>query len=181
MLRVMGNYNTVYVFVKGWITYNHSLFDLFKVAAIVACAIMGREVPDAAFFTACAKPYFIFTALLATATTLYLARKETALWKQLTLCIIMMDLLPYASADYKLLNLFIPFCFFLKAKPGRNDFAYALLFGLLMIPKNYVITHTLMLGIVANPLLLIALAGLIIREGLEQQPSAGNAIAFAKC
>jgi hypothetical protein len=174
MREVMTNYNNVYVFVKGWIIFNHSLFDLFKVCAIVTCVLLGRDVPDAAFFTASAGPYFILTALLAAGMTLYMVLREKTLWKQITLCVIMMDLLPYASADYKILNLFIPFCLFVNEKPGRYDLAYTLIFALMMIPKNYAIVHTLMLSIVVSPLLLIALAVLIMKEGLQPDGETRN-------
>jgi ABC-type glycerol-3-phosphate transport system permease component len=82
------------------------------------------------------------------------------------------------SGDYRLLSLFIPLAFFVnEPQESKYDLLYVVLFGLMMIPKSYYIIPFmnqlaglgLSLGVVVNPLLLFAMAFMIISEGFLKQ------------
>jgi hypothetical protein len=59
-------------------------------------------------------------------------------WKKVLLLVVAMNLLPQVSADYKMLHIFVPlFLFVNQDLPEKSDLLYAILFGLLLIPKDY--------------------------------------------
>jgi len=77
-----------------------------------------------------------------------------------------MILLPYVSADYKLIHLFLPIALFV-ASPSRSrlDGMYAVIFGLLVIPKTYFTTpEGINWNSLINILLMTVLCGLIILD-----------------
>jgi hypothetical protein len=86
--------------------------------------------------------------------------------------------LPQLSGDYKLIHLFIPlFLFFNAQKSSRLDWLYALMFGLLLIPKDYywfgkVIsdngTHDISISMIINIIILVGMFLLIMGTGLEK-------------
>lgn len=97
---------------------------------------------------------------------------EKELWKKITLLVISMNLLPNVSADYKLINFFIPLYLFINKKErSKTDLVYVILFSLLLMPKNYYTTllnlPDVSLAVFLNPILMIILASLIIFEGLK--------------
>jgi hypothetical protein len=68
-------------------------------------------------------------------------KSQKLFWKKLALLVFVMNVITPTSGDYRLLNLFIPLAFFInESKSSKFDLAYLLLFGLLLIPKNYFIT-----------------------------------------
>ena len=82
----------------------------------------------------------------------------------------------YAGLSYKLLHVLAPlFLFVNAAEPDKNDFKYAVIFALLLIPKSYFfrifagIPPDVSLGVVINPALMLALSWLIIKDGLLSQ------------
>jgi len=102
----------------------------------------------------------------------YIVFIEKELWKKVTLLVISMNLLPYVSADYKLINFFVPLYLFINKKErNKTDLFYVILFSLLLIPKNYYTTllnlPDISLAVFLNPILMIILALLIIFEGLK--------------
>lgn len=115
-----------------------------------------------------------YVCQLITLITLYFVWKEKTFWKQLTLLIGNFLLLPYCTYDYKLIFLLIPIWMFVnQEKKGKSDWAYLILFALLFIPKNIVINFPLIpsktmgwlsLSAILNPIIILALSGLIIFE-----------------
>lgn len=114
-----------------------------------------------------------YFSLIITVIMLFFAQREKTFWKRITLLILLMSLLPYVIDDYKLIFLFIPIWLFVNAKEKTKfDLAYVILFGLLMIPKQFFISlihsgnmaQLTTFGIVVNPLLMIVFMGLIIFE-----------------
>lgn len=100
----------------------------------------------------------------------YIIFIEKELWKKITLLVISMNLLPYVSADYKLINFFIPLYLFInKKEKSKTDLIYVILFSLLLVPKNYYTSlfnlPDVSLAVFLNPILMIILASLIIFEG----------------
>lgn len=81
-------------------------------------------------------PYLAILLFLAAAA--YTAYREKVYWKRVAILSFMMILLPQISYDYKLIHLFLPLLLFLgSADRSRLDPAYAAIFGLLLIPKDY--------------------------------------------
>lgn len=166
LLGGMAGYNSGYVSQAVGFIDAHSLFGLIQAFFISFSGWFWNWTPQliSSFFL----PYFFFAFAAFAAGTLYVARYEREWWKKVAVCVLMMNLLPYVSSDYKLLHLVIPLCFFVNARPAKNDLAYTLLFGLLLTPKSYVLPGQLIAGIVVNPLLMCAMAALIVREGLRR-------------
>lgn len=145
--------------------FGHSLFGLLKTVLYFG----ARHHHGAAAINHLAIACLVFAVLAVLGVTACIATVEMAFWKKAALVIIAMDLLPLVSADYKLLDFFIPLFLFLNAgEKDVYDRAYAVLFGLLLIPKAfYLIGGSLWsVGIVMNPLLMMAMATLIIGSGL---------------
>jgi hypothetical protein len=100
----------------------------------------------------------------------YLFSFEKELWRKVALLALAMILLPQVSPDYKLMHVFIPlFLFINKPAAQRRDVLYTILFALLLIPKSYLrlapfpeASSSLLL----NPLIMLALAGVIVSEGI---------------
>jgi hypothetical protein len=91
--------------------------------------------------------------------------------------VIAMLLFPQVSADYKLIHIFIPLFLFINApKPDRLDWVYVILFGLLLIPKDYYLLSKVFsdagvadisISMIVNYIVLIAMLLLIIATGLK--------------
>lgn len=91
--------------------------------------------------------------------TIYLWRRPQPLWKGLAILTILLILLPYTSGDYRLTYLFVPLLMYIASNnKSRLDMPIIILWGLLLIPKNYyTISGDQNIGMVINPLLLIGL------------------------
>lgn len=127
------------------------------------------------FSTVQLEKVYSYLSLIITAVTLFFVQKEKTFWKQITLLTLLMCLLPYVIDDYKLIFLFIPIWLFISNnEKTKFDSAYAALFGLLIIPKQFFIffvhvhgmVKLMSLGIIINPVLMLILMGLIIYEQL---------------
>lgn len=113
-------------------------------------------------------------SFLITLITIFFVCREKTFWKQLTLLVCNFLLLPYVTYDYKLVFLFIPVWLFVNSEEKtRFDLIYLILFALLFIPKNIVITLPELsntattwfsLSMVINPLIMTFLSLLIIYE-----------------
>lgn len=125
-----------------------------------------------------AKLYDYFM-LFVTGLTIFFTWKEKVFWKQIALLTCNMLMVPYIVGDYKLIFLIIPIWLFVNAKEkSRFDLAYAILFSLLLIPKNIIIvthlaSHTaspfFSLSIIINPLLMVSIFCLIIFEQFRRK------------
>jgi hypothetical protein len=83
-------------------------------------------------------PYIAMTVFLLIFA--YIVCFENELWKRVSLLTFMILLLPQISFDYKLINLFIPLVLFVDTKTvSRFSTLYAVIFGLLLIPKDYIV------------------------------------------
>jgi len=116
--------------------------------------------------------YLPIVALLVIAIIAYSVFIEKEFWKKVLLLFICSIIFPPHSADGKLLVLFIPLWLFVNSKKkSKTDIIYAVLFGLILIPKNYfqflVPTGCMHfnIAIILNPLILLLMATIIIAEG----------------
>jgi hypothetical protein len=74
-------------------------------------------------------------------------------------------LLPYSTNDYRLVYLFVPlFMYIASAEKSPLDMPITILWGLLLIPKNYyhIVSDDANIGMIINPLLLVGLLVLLV-------------------
>jgi hypothetical protein len=147
--------------------HNASLFNLLRMGSYVFYGWQDRALlleffNFAGFLCVCGVAYYIW-------------RREYNLWKQTALLVCTMILFTPVSNDYKMLALFLPLWLFITAAQregaSRLNTAYIVLLGLLLIPKEYplpgcAIAPHMALGVLLNPLLMLALCVLIIVEGI---------------
>lgn len=114
-------------------------------------------------------PYTITCLVLFSLICLYLLFRERTLWKQVALLTFAMLLFPVVSFDYKLIHLLFPLMFFITADECENDDrSYALIFGLLLIPKAYYwFMGSVSISVILNPLLMTMMALTIMGNGLK--------------
>jgi hypothetical protein len=91
--------------------------------------------------------------------TIRMFLKNYPFWRKLLTVILMMILFPQSSADYRLLMLYPPLILFLALEESNPfDYIFIGLFGLILIPKAYVILESdVNIGILLNPILLVLL------------------------
>jgi hypothetical protein len=174
---------TIHMIIKndGW-QYGSSLFGLFKIILAFYYKISEHTI-NYDFLNAVKNLIQINSIFLAISLgylSWYLKFIKSAYWKKIALIVIVMILFTPASADYKLLNLFIPLALFINTstKSYKYDLTYTLLFGILLIPKNYYIipflnnlmkNGGLSISVLLNPIIMIILSYLIIREDVDSQ------------
>jgi 4-amino-4-deoxy-L-arabinose transferase-like glycosyltransferase len=117
--------------------------------------------------------YSIFALLAFALISAFIVFKEKNTWKTAALLVFSMTLLPFVSADYKLLYIYIPLLLFIDQKQKHKfDTLYSILFGLLLIPKDYyMIARDASISVVLDPLLMVIFTGLIIFDGLKERKS----------
>jgi hypothetical protein len=98
--------------------------------------------------------------------SLFIVLKEKEFWKRVSLLVFMMLLLPQVTFDYKMIHLYIALMLFLNShKQSQYDILYAILFGLLLIPKDYfLIKPDISIAVFLNPLLMLMIAGTILLD-----------------
>lgn len=162
---------------SAWLAGNNyvqrgvTLFTFFKII------FNQMNVIDSIDMAAFLKGYFVATTLLFIVLAGYVVLVEKEFWKKTALLVFAMLLFPHISADYKLLHVFIPLLLFIQSeKKSRGDFFYALMFALLLIPKDYYLlphilsdsgTSDISIAVLLNPLIMLAMMGAIIVSGLK--------------
>jgi hypothetical protein len=103
--------------------------------------------------------YIIFVMAVFGIITIRMFLKNYPFWRKLLTVILMMILFPQSSADYRLLMLYPPLILFLALEESNPfDYIFIGLFGLILIPKAYVILESdVNIGILLNPILLVLL------------------------
>jgi len=149
-----------YVFsVNAGLSNNSSLYMALKFLFCQSAPIFPTVVV--------AKLYKIIS-LLITIPVLFFTWREKIFWKKIALLTFYMLIIPYFTYDYKLIFLFIPLWLFVNAKgKSKFDFIYTILFGLLLIPKKFIVIWGLKLSslsIVLNPLIILFFMILILSE-----------------
>jgi len=101
---------------------------------------------------------------------IYVVFIEKNFWRKTALLVCALNLFPQVSGDYKLLHIFIPlFLFINQAEHEKLDWFYLIVFGLLLIPKDYYHLSALpeaSVSVLLDPLLMLALVILIMSSGL---------------
>ncbi len=128
--------------------------------------------------------YMAFGVVCFAGISLYIVRAERIFWKRVALLVCALDLLPYTSTDYKLLHFFVPMFLFVNAEESDgHDLLYAVLFGLLMIPKSWIKLYQLdfyTTNVVINTAAMIVLAATIMMTGLWARHSTANGCSAAE-
>lgn len=161
--RNLQLYTQTYAVGNEGVAFGNSLWGAFKVLSLS----LGLPMPSALF-------YSVLVILFLSAVLLYVVFVEKSLWKRVALLVIALNLLPQVSGDYKLLHLLLPLILFVNAQETdgiRIDRLYLLLFGFLIIPKDYYhfpVLPEANLSVLLNPLLMFALTILIFVEGLKR-------------
>ncbi len=106
----------------------------------------------------------------------YVVFLEKEFWKKVAILVIAMLILPQVSADYKLIHIFIPlFLFINSSKQSRLDWTYLIMFGLLLIPKDYYILPKVLsdggadisVSVIINILILMIMPIVIMYTGVN--------------
>jgi hypothetical protein len=121
---------------------------------------------------------YVMTAMAAAIlVAAYVILIERELWKMVALLIFAILVLPQISADYKMILILIPlFLFVNSTERSRADTVYALLFGLLLIPKDYYLFsrtlsesgHDISIAVFLNPAMMLLMSAMIIASGLRR-------------
>jgi len=114
--------------------------------------------------------YAVIAGLLSVYLGIRLWQKPKPLWKTLAVLSILIVLLPINSHDYRLIYLFVPMLMYLAAdERARNDLLIVIMWGLLLVPKNYYhLQHPPQnIGMIINPLLLIGLLICIVPDAFS--------------
>ena len=171
LLALLKNYNEIYLYRFEGTFFGHSLWGV--IATIMFGA--GHSAVELA-----ANWYLVFVCVFFAGISYYIVFIEKEYWKRVALLVFAMNLLPYISGDYKLLHIFLPmFLFMNTGVPKRLDKLYAILFGLLLIPKAYYhfpFTSTFVnfgfeanSAIILNPLLMLTFTIIIVVQGVRNK------------
>jgi hypothetical protein len=165
-------YKELMIMDTAGIHFGHSLLGAMRI-------VLGQDMPP---MKSILLPYLILALAVFGVLSLYIVKCEKALWKKIVLLVIAMCLLPYTSTDYKLVHFLIPLFVFVNTnEKERLDSLYLLLFGLLLIPKDYIYfdqNPLYSLNQVMNPCIMIVFVLLIVvshfahRKHWECSPSA---------
>jgi hypothetical protein len=106
-------------------------------------------------------------------------RYKLTLWKKVTILVLSFIVLPQISFDYKLVSLTIPLMLFIGSdEQSKYNVHFSILFGLLLIPKDYfMIVSDVSISIIINPLLIFILLCLIF---IDSAPINRNEIKLGK-
>lgn len=114
--------------------------------------------------------YAVIAALAAIYFVVRLWQEPKPLWKTMAVLVILIILLPLNTHDYRLIYLFVPMLMYLaSSERTRHDLLIIILWGLLLVPKNYCALQQppQNIGMVINPLLLIGLLICIIPDAFS--------------
>lgn len=168
MFSGLNYFKNAYIIGSMGTNYNSSLFGIIKI-----CVLSLKKLSWAAPFLSVKISAAVFSVLSLISvglSSLYVLFVEKTLWKQTAILTIVMILLMPVSFDYKLISLFIPVWLFINSDDkSKHDIVYAVLFGLLLIPKQYYFVHSdISISVFLNPLIMIIMLILIIDEGFKK-------------
>ncbi len=121
-------------------------------------------------------PYNALVLLYAGAVAVYVVFLEKTLWRRTAMLVFAFNLLPYVSADYKLIHLLIPVLLFIKAEDKVRAKTYCVLFGLMLIPKAFyrfggILSDSgaadVSLSVVLTPLLMLGASVLLAADAIK--------------
>jgi len=157
--RNLSGFNMTYLVTNDGLQHNSSLYGVIRM--IVKHAAQVQPLVD---------HYTIIALVLFGIVATYIVVKLDMLWKKVALLVFSMILLPQVSFDYKLIHFFLPLMLFVNTgQPSRFDRAFSIMFGLLLIPKDYLqLGHGISIAVFLNPLLMLGITALIVFERFER-------------
>ena len=173
-LACMDLYNRISVLGDEGLYFTHSLFNLFRILLYTVSNKVGTVVP--LMF----KAYYFLAFTLFALCAAFVVRVKAEMWEKVALLIFAMNLLPHLSADYNLLQVFIPLFMFTNLPKHRTtDMCYTVLFALLLIPKDYyhfphiffANRYWVTVAAVINPLIMLAMSAKIVIDRLAPRPA----------
>ena len=144
--------------------YMHSVMGLhFNTSLYGAITILGGKFT---FLSIVIKYYTVIALIAFVLVSLFIVLNENEFWKKVSLLVFMMLLLPQVTFDYKMIHLYIALMLFLNShKQSKHEILYAILFGLLLIPKDYLIIQAdISIAVFLNPLLMLMIVGTILLD-----------------
>lgn len=163
-------YQKDYIIGNEGLKFGNSLWGVEKVALF--CLNSGSSAISelGSTFTKLQLPYLCFSVIIFSLTCFYILYFKTEWWKRVALLTFSMILLPYVSADYRLLHIYFPMLFFINSKNRSNYTKYfMIMLGLLLIPKRYYhlpFCNEATIQIVINPLMMLSMMLMIIWDDI---------------
>jgi len=156
-----------------------NLFNFFKIILLKSGLIYSLDM--AIFF----KLYLVFAISIFVLIAVYALRTAQALWEKAAFLTFSMIMLPHLSSDYRLIYIFIPLIFFIVETHSNTKFAFccAIMFALLLIPKQYMFLSGLItdsgqrdvgIGTVLNPIIIILFLFIIAISNLKKRAAIQN-------
>jgi hypothetical protein len=166
MLFGAGGHQSAAVAGSG-VQHGHSLWSPIG----MALRFSGSSLDEIAGY---ATPYAISCVVVFICVSLYVVLIERRAWAKVALLTICGILLPYVSADYTLVNLFLPMMLFVGAGGARHATAIAVLLALTFVPMDffYLPYSDVSTSVLIYPTIVTAAAVLIIVGGLESREKA---------
>ena len=168
-------FNKTYFIKNQGVPFSHSIHTFFKaiIGLLQNYGIISvnnaRDIINLEIGT-----YAYIVLLPIVIITVYTIVFERVGWRIVTLLTIVMLLFANVSFDYRMIYLMIPIMLFIISNEkikNKKNILYAVLFGLMIIPKNYYITsyyiYAANIGGIINPLLFITMIVSIMRDGLK--------------
>lgn len=150
-----------------------SLFTFIKIG------IIQLNMLDFVDFVKLLSIYKYTVTIMFVLLVLYIWKYEDEMWKIVTLLVFSMLMFPHISADYKLIHILIPILLFIsKETKNRSDLFYAVLFAILLIPKDYYYfknivsdssTNDISIAVVLNIFIMFVITLTIICESLSNK------------
>jgi len=152
----------------GGVQHGHSLWSVFLVLGSllrVPLATLGGY----------STPYGLACLVLFAIVSVYVIFVERRPWARVLLLVICAITLPFTSADYTLIHLFLPMMMLVAARRSPWDKVVAGMLALLFVPMDFLYSHAseVSTSVIIYPMLLLGLvvatmwSGLILRQGRE--------------
>lgn len=151
------------------VAYTSDLFSSLTVLTKSVGNALGKDIylPDHSNIRLA---YAALAALAAIHLVVQLWQHPKPLWKTISVLTILILLLPFNTHDYRLIYLFVPMLMYVAtSRDERHSLIIMILWGLLLVPKNYYrLGPEQNVGMVINPLLLMALLICILPDAFSK-------------
>ena len=176
LMHWLDKYQYDYIIGNGGYAFGHSLFGILKTGIFAVQLFLNvgyKNVLMRQHGNFIAQIYFIMSIL----GFIYIAIvcwREEKYWKKIALLVIAMNLLPYVSADYKLIYFLLPMGLLIRDENIGENKIYSTIFAFLLIPKAYLwLRGDINISIIVNPLLMLILLFVLI---YKKQPLLGQSV-----
>ena len=170
-----GAYQGIQVDAGAGMQHSHTLWGLLRAPSLL---MNGVEQPWQ--HTAYVLAVVAIFGLLAA----HVLFRERESWRKATLMVLAAIMLPFVSGDYTIPLVYFPLVMFLNSRRvSRYDLVYVALFGLLLIPVDYLYLPALgtvdaSVSVLVYPAALTALASLTIGDAVRQERTVAAARAL---